>query len=101
MAEPEVARDDAVVELARKAAEVEVLRHASLDINSTLDLEEIYAIALRTMAELFEFHHSVILLLDETENVLQVVASRGFDDQALGRDCAGRYRRHWHGREAP
>ena len=84
MAESEVARDDAVVELARKAAEVEVLRHASLDINSTLDLEEIYAIALRTMAELFEFHHSVILLLDETENVLQVVASRGFDDQALG-----------------
>ena len=32
------------------------------DINSTLDLEEIYDAALRTMDELFEFHHAIILL---------------------------------------
>lgn len=88
MAEQEVAGGDAAVELARKAAEVEVLRHASLDINSTLDLQEIYAVALRTMAELFEFHHSVILLLDESESLLQVVASHGLDDQALGGTAA-------------
>jgi GAF domain-containing protein len=44
--------------------EFQVLRRVSAEVNSTLDLEEIYDIALRTMAELFEFHHAIILLLE-------------------------------------
>ncbi|MQA29938.1 MAG: protein kinase [Luteitalea sp.] len=71
-------------ELARKTAEFQVLRRVSSDINSTLDLEEIYDVALRTMDELFEFHHTTILLVEPGGEVLRVVASRGYENQAVG-----------------
>jgi transcriptional regulator with AAA-type ATPase domain len=71
-------------ELARKAAEFEVLQRVSSNINSTLDLEEIYDIALRTMDELFEFHHANILLVEPGGETLAVVASRGYENQAVG-----------------
>ena len=48
--------------LARQMREFQVLQRVSAEVNSTLDLEEIYDIALRTMDELFEFHHAIILL---------------------------------------
>ena len=71
-------------ELDQKAAETDILRQASLEINTTLDLEEIFDIVLRTMDELFDFHHSIILLPDESTDTLRVIASRGYEDQALG-----------------
>ena len=58
----EVARLSA--QLARKTTELQVLQRVSAEINATLDLEEIYDAALRTMGELFEFHHANILLLE-------------------------------------
>lgn len=70
-------------QLARRSAEVEVLRHVALDINVTLDLDSIYAVVLRTMAECFGFRHAIILLLEDS-NTLRVVASHGYEDQALG-----------------
>ena len=36
------------------------------------------------MGELFDFHHSIILLPDDRAEILRVVASRGYEDQALG-----------------
>ena len=72
------------VELARKTAEFEILQRVSADINATLDLDEIYDIALRTMDELFEFHHAIILLLEPDGKTLSVVASRGYENQAIG-----------------
>src|SRR5215203_2034875 len=71
-------------ELAHKAAEFQILRRVSTDINSTLDLEEIYDVALRTMDELFEFHHAIILLVEPGGETLRVVASRGYENQAVG-----------------
>src|SRR5688572_26536533 len=71
-------------ELARKTAEFQVLQRVSSDVNSTLELDEIYEIALRTMDELFEFHHASIMLLEPDGQSLRVVASRGFENQALG-----------------
>ena len=71
-------------DLDRRAAEIEVLRRASLEINTTLDLKEIFDIVLRTMDELFDFHHSIILLPSDAPDELRVVASRGHEDQALG-----------------
>ena len=56
----------------------------SAEVNSTLDLEEIYDIALRTMGELFEFHHAIILLLEPGGQTLRVVASHGYENQAVG-----------------
>jgi DNA-binding NtrC family response regulator/putative methionine-R-sulfoxide reductase with GAF domain/plasmid stabilization system protein ParE len=71
-------------ELARKTAEVRILQRVSADINSTLDLDEICDVALRTMDELFEFHHAIILLLEPDNTTLKVVASRGYENQAVG-----------------
>ena len=69
--------------LAQKSAEVQVLRRIALDINSTLDLDQIYDIVLRTMDEFFGFRHSIILLLED-DHSLRVVASHGYEDQTLG-----------------
>ena len=70
--------------LARRTRELQVLQRASEDLSTSLDLAEIYASALRTMRELFEFHHSIILLAEAGGEVLRVVASRGYEDQAVG-----------------
>jgi len=73
-----------ITELARKTAEVQILRRVSAEINSTLDLDEICDVALRTMDELFEFHHANILLLEPDTRTLRVIASRGYENQAVG-----------------
>jgi len=73
-----------ITELARKTAEVQILQRVSADINSTLDLDEICDVALRTMDELFEFHHANILLLEPDNRTLRVIASRGYENQAVG-----------------
>jgi DNA-binding NtrC family response regulator len=71
-------------DLARKTTEFQVLQRVSSELNSTLELDEIYDAALRTMAELFEFHHAHILLLEPEAGTLVVVASRGYENQAIG-----------------
>ncbi len=82
--EPDAELPDKTSELDRKTAELQILQRVSSQINSTLDLEEIYDIALRTMDELFEFHHAVILLVEPGGETLRVVASRGYENQATG-----------------
>jgi serine/threonine protein kinase/GAF domain-containing protein len=71
-------------ELARRAAEFQALQRVAAEINATLDLEEIYDIALRTMDELFEFHHAIVLLVEPGGETLRVAASRGYEHQAIG-----------------
>ena len=77
-------REGPAAELARQAAELQILQRVAAEINATLDLEEIYDIALRTMDELFEFHHAIILLVEPGGETLRVVASRGYQNQAVG-----------------
>ena len=76
--------DELVEELAQKSAEVRTLQQVSSEINSTLDLEDIYDIILYTMDDLFGFHHALILLLDDSGKTLAVVASRGYEHGTLG-----------------
>ncbi|HEU4693919.1 MAG TPA: protein kinase [Vicinamibacterales bacterium] len=71
-------------ELAPKTAEFRILQRVSAEINSTLVLDEICDMALRTMDELFEFHHANILLLEPDNKTLKVIASRGYENQAVG-----------------
>jgi len=71
-------------ELAQKSEEVSVLRQMSSEVNATLNLDEIYEAVLGTMYDLFGFHHSLILLLDDSGETLSVVASRGYEDPAVG-----------------
>jgi DNA-binding NtrC family response regulator len=73
-----------LTELERKIAEVQILQRVSADINSTLDLDEICDAALRTMDELFEFHHANVLILEPDNRTLRVIASRGYENQAIG-----------------
>jgi DNA-binding NtrC family response regulator len=77
-------REDLAAVLARQTAELQILQRVAAEINATLDLEEIYDIALRTMDDLFEFHHAIILLLEPGSATLRVVASRGYENQAIG-----------------
>jgi signal transduction histidine kinase len=79
-----LSNEDLAAELAQKAAEVRILRQVSSEINATLELEEIYDVVLRTLDELFGFHHSLIFLLDDEGKNLRVVASRGYEGQTLG-----------------
>jgi len=83
MTNPPQAHEDPS-ELVRKTTEFQILQRVSADINSTLDLDEICDVALRTMDELFEFHHANILLLEPDGQTLKVVASRGYENQATG-----------------
>jgi DNA-binding NtrC family response regulator len=84
MASPPAGRDDLTRAIQRKTAELEILQRVSSGINSTLELDEICDIALRTMDELFEFHHAIILLVEPGGQMLRVVASRGYENQAVG-----------------
>jgi transcriptional regulator with GAF, ATPase, and Fis domain len=77
-------REELERDLARKTEEVRLLRQVSCEINSTLDLDRIYEIALRTMADLFGFKHALILLLDPGGKALSVVAARGYGDSCAG-----------------
>jgi DNA-binding NtrC family response regulator len=63
---------------------IHVLQRVATEINATLELGEIYEIALRTFDDLFEFHHAVILLVEPGGDTLRVVASRGYENQAIG-----------------
>ncbi len=64
--------------------EIAFLHRISTEINSTLDLDEIAALVLRLMAELFGFKHSLLLLLEEDGKALRVVAGRGYPQSAVG-----------------
>jgi signal transduction histidine kinase len=84
MAKQDVPSGEPLLEkLAQKSSEVEVLRRIALEINSTLDLDQIYSVVLRTMDEFFGFRHSTILLV-EGSDTLRVVASHGYETQPLG-----------------
>lgn len=84
MAHPPRTSAELEEKLAAKSAEARILRQVSSQLNSTLDLEEIFEIVLRTMDELFGFSHSIILLQDDSGETLAVVASRGYPDRAIG-----------------
>jgi transcriptional regulator with GAF, ATPase, and Fis domain len=71
-------------ELQRTQDELRVLRQVSCELNSTLDMDAIYGIVLRTMDELFGFRHALILLLDEGGRTLSVAAARGYKKPCLG-----------------
>jgi serine/threonine protein kinase/GAF domain-containing protein len=63
---------------------IHVLQRVAAEMNATLDLDEIYEIALGSFDELFEYHHAVILLVEPDGEMLRVVASRGYENQAIG-----------------
>ena len=77
--------DDLNANLARKTEEIRIIQQTSADLNSTLDLEEILEIILRSMDAVLGFRHAMVLLADADEQQIILTASRGYED-APGRE---------------
>lgn len=71
-------------DLARKSDELRIIQAISSEITSTLDLDSILEIVLRSMDRILGFQHSMILLKEESEEKLRVVASRGYEPDGIG-----------------
>jgi class 3 adenylate cyclase len=75
-------------ELARKSNEVRIIQQISSEITSTLDLDRILEILFSAMDRILGFQHAMILLKDQSADRLRVVASRGYDQAAVGAEIA-------------
>lgn len=71
-------------ELNRKTREVKIIQEISSEINSSLDLQTILHSMLESLDRIFQFQHSMLLLLDEQEDTLRVTASHGYADPGIG-----------------
>ena len=70
--------------LERKTKEVEIIQQVSSQINATLNLQNIANTMLELMDEFFGFKHTMILLLEEKEQILNVLATHGYEEQGIG-----------------
>jgi class 3 adenylate cyclase/putative methionine-R-sulfoxide reductase with GAF domain len=76
--------DDLNADLARKTQEIHIIQKLSAEITSSLDLDVILGNMLASLDRTFDFHHSMILLLDESVSQLYVAASHGYTDNGIG-----------------
>lgn len=75
---------DLQAQLERKNKEIEFILKISAEINASQDMDEIAGLLLASMDEVFGFQYSMILLLEEGTDILQVVATHGYQQQGLG-----------------
>ena len=80
--------DELNEKLAQKTQEVKIIQEISSEINSTLELDSILDIILRSMSEVLEFKNSMILLFDNETEKLTVSANFGYDDGGIGVEVA-------------
>ena len=71
-------------ELAKKSNDVRIIQQISSEITSTLDLDSILEIILRSMDKILGFQHVMVLLKDLAEEKLRVFASRGYANAGIG-----------------
>ena len=70
--------------LDRKTKEFEIIKQISSQINKTLDVNLIASAMLNAMDEFFGFKYSMILLIDEKMQKLNVLASHGYEIKGIG-----------------
>ena len=70
--------------LERKVREVELIKEVSTQVNKTLDINLIASTMLALMDEHFGFKHSMILILDDTKEYLDVLATYGYEKEGIG-----------------
>ncbi len=70
--------------LERKVREVELIKEVSTQVNKTLDINLIARTMLALMDEHFGFKHSMILILDDTKEYLDVLATYGYEKEGIG-----------------
>lgn len=71
-------------QLKRKTDEIGILTRVAADLNGTLELAPLLDTILVSMDEVFGYSHSMVLLWDATREVLEVSASRGYDEAGIG-----------------
>ena len=70
--------------LDRKTKEFEIIKQISSQINKTLDVNLIASAMLNAMDEFFGFKYSMILLVDEKLQKLNVLATHGYEIKGIG-----------------
>ena len=70
--------------LDRKTKEFEIIKQISSQINKTLDVNLIASAMLNAMDEFFGFKYSMILLIDEKMQNLNVLATHGYEIKGIG-----------------
>ena len=70
--------------LDRKTKEFEIIKQISAQINKTLDVNLIASAMLNAMDEFFGFKYSMILLVDEKMQKLNVLATHGYEIKGIG-----------------
>jgi len=70
--------------LARKDKEFQILQRFAAEITSTLDLDQILKIIFESMDEALDFKHSMLLLYQEPDEILEVIASYGYEKADVG-----------------
>ena len=80
----QVMLEELIQKLERKTKEVEIIQQVSSQINATLNLQNIAKTMLELMDEFFGFKHTMILLLEEKEDILNVLATHGYEEQGVG-----------------
>ena len=70
--------------LERKTKEFEIIKQISSQINKTLDVNLIASAMLNAMDEFFGFKYSMILLIDEKMQKLNVLATHGYEIKGIG-----------------
>ena len=70
--------------LDRKTKEFEIIKQISSQINKTLDVNLIASAMLNAMDEFFGFKYSMILLIDEKLQKLNVLATHGYEIKGIG-----------------
>lgn len=75
-------------ELNRKTREVRIIQEVASEMNSSLELDTLLHSILESLDRIFEFRHSMVLLLDESGEKLKVTASHGYENEGVGAEIA-------------
>lgn len=76
--------DELNQQLERKTRQIQIIQSIAGDMNTTLDLEKIFENILTSLADVFDFKHSLILLKPDGLDLVRVEASRGYDAGGIG-----------------
>jgi len=71
-------------QLERRNKEIEIIEKVASQISKTLNLDAIAKTMLISMEEYFDFKHSMILLLNNSQSALKVIATHGYKEEGIG-----------------
>lgn len=70
--------------LDRRNSEITIIQSISNEIINSLDLEKIFERTMELLDKVFHFRHSMILLKQDSNDILEVAAIRGYEEVGIG-----------------